>query len=140
MVYTNMSEESVSATTEIPASAEAVFAILTDPSRHAGIDGTGWVVNAVGARSLSSQGQIFRMTMYHPDHPNGSYETANEIIAFEQAAVISWRTGYIDQATGGLKFGGWWWRYDLAPVGPRQTEVALSYDWSAVGPGPREYL
>jgi hypothetical protein len=24
------------------------------------------------------------------------------------------------------------WRYDLAPLGPSETEVRLSYDWSAV--------
>ena len=34
-----------------------------------------------------------------------------------------------------LRFGGWLWRYDLAPAGPSQTQVTLSYDWSAV-PGP----
>ena len=38
-----MTEETVSATTTISASAETVFAVLADPSRHAAIDGTGWV-------------------------------------------------------------------------------------------------
>lgn len=42
-----MTEETVSATTTISASAEMVFAVLADPSRHAAIDGTGRVrVNA----------------------------------------------------------------------------------------------
>jgi hypothetical protein len=27
------------------------------------------------------------------------------------------------------EFGGWIWRYDLAPVTPSQTEVTLTYDW-----------
>ncbi|MGP9022878.1 hypothetical protein ACT1U9_31305 [Streptomyces sp. BR1] len=27
---------------------------------------------------------------------------------------------------------GWVWRYDLAPLGPSETEVTLTYDWSAV--------
>jgi hypothetical protein len=26
----------------------------------------------------------------------------------------------------------WIWRYDLAPLGPSETEVTLTYDWSAV--------
>jgi uncharacterized protein YndB with AHSA1/START domain len=36
-----MTEETVSATTTISTSAEIVFAVLADPSRHAAIDGTG---------------------------------------------------------------------------------------------------
>jgi hypothetical protein len=27
-----------------------------------------------------------------------------------------------------LEFGGWIWRYDLAPLGPSETEVTLTYD------------
>src|ERR1700728_3912363 len=37
-----MTDETVSATTTISTSAEAVFAVLADPSQHAAIDGTGW--------------------------------------------------------------------------------------------------
>lgn len=133
-------KESVSATTTIRASAEAVFAVLSDPSRHAGVDGTGWVTGSLESQPITRRGQVFWMAMYHRDHPNGSYQTANEVIAFEHTRVISWRTGYLDQESGELAFGGWWWRYDLKPVGPGQTEVTLTYDWSAVGPGPREYL
>ena len=36
------------------------------------------------------------------------------------------------RATATLGFGGWIWRYDLAPLGPSETEVILTYDWSAV--------
>jgi hypothetical protein len=32
--------------------------------------------------------------------------------------------------TGKLEFGGWIWRYDLTQIGPDQTKVTLSYDWS----------
>jgi uncharacterized protein YndB with AHSA1/START domain len=38
-----MTGETVSATTTISTSVETVFAVLADPSRHAAIDGTGWV-------------------------------------------------------------------------------------------------
>jgi hypothetical protein len=37
----SMTDETVSATTTISASAETVFAVLADSSRHAAIDGTG---------------------------------------------------------------------------------------------------
>jgi membrane protein implicated in regulation of membrane protease activity len=39
-----------------------------------------------------------------------------------------------------LRFGGWTWRYDLTPVGPANTTVTLSYDWSAVPDSLREHI
>ncbi len=135
-----MTEESVSATTTISTSAETVFAVLADPSQHAAIDGTGWVRESPDDRRLTGSGQIFRMAMYHPNHPDGSYEMANQVVAFEPPRVISWKPGYVSAATGKLEFGGWIWRYDLTQLGPDQTHVTLTYDWSAVGPVPRQRI
>jgi uncharacterized protein YndB with AHSA1/START domain len=135
-----MSDEHVSATTVVEAPAAQVFALLTDPRRHAGIDGTGWVGAAVDTERLVRTGQVFRMRMFHEDHPDGDYETANEVLVLEPDRAVSWRTGYQDPEVGGLVFGGWWWRYDLEPEGTGSTRVTLTYDWSEVGPGPREYL
>jgi len=132
-----MSDESVSASKVIPAPAEAIFAILIDPASHATIDGTGWVCNAVDGRLLTSPGQIFRMAMYHPNHPDGDYEMANRIELLVPLHVIAWKPGY-DPGDGDLQFGGWIWRYDLAPYGPSATEVKLSYDWSAVSEEVRQ--
>ena len=53
--------------------------------------------------------------MYHENHPDGSYEMANLVLAFEPPHVISWQPGYMSPATGELEFGGWIWRYDLTP-------------------------
>ena len=47
--------------------------------------------------------------------------------------------GY-DTDDGGLGFGGWVWRYDLTPVGPSETRVTLSYDWSAVPDVIRQHI
>jgi hypothetical protein len=135
-----MTEESVSATATIGASAEAVFAVLADPARHAAIDGTGWVSEAVDDRPITRSGQVFTMAMYHPEHPDRDYETHNLVLDFERPRVISWKPGYVVQETGELDFGGWVWRYDLVELGPDATEVTHTYDWSGVGPGPREYL
>jgi uncharacterized protein YndB with AHSA1/START domain len=135
-----VSEESVSATVTISASAEAVFAVLADPARHAAIDGTGWVSEAVDRHPITAPGQVFRMAMYHPDHPDGDYETHNLVLELEPPRVISWKPGYVSEETGELEFGGWVWRYDLTPLGPETTEVTHTYDWSGVGQGPREYL
>ncbi len=136
-----MSDESVSATTAIGASAGAVFAVLAHPARHAAIDGTGWVCEAVDPRPITASGQVFRMGMFHPDHPNGNYEIHNVIIEFVHDRVIAWRPGFVsDETTGALGFGGWTWRYDLRSLGPEACEVTHTYDWSAVGPDPREHL
>ena len=68
-----MADDRVSATRVIHAPAAAVFAVLTDPATHAAIDGTGWVCETVDSKPLTAAGQIFRMSMYHPNHPDGNY-------------------------------------------------------------------
>jgi hypothetical protein len=45
-----------------------------------------------------------------------------------------------DTGDGRLRFGGWVWRYDLTPAGPSETEVTLSYDWSAVSGFLRQHI
>ena len=134
-----MCHSRVSATRVINASAESIFAVLADPTRHAAIDGTGWVRATADARPLAATGQIFRMPMYHPKHPDGNYVTANRIQVFDPPNAISWQTGY-DAADGTLRFGGWIWRYDLTPAGPANTEVTLTYDWSAASESTRELI
>ena len=126
-----MADETVSATTIITAPAEAIFAVLADPAKHAAIDGTGWVRGPLDSQLLTAAGQVFRMAMYHANHPDGSYRMANRVQVFDPPHAISWEPGQ-DSGDGDLRFGGWVWRYDLAPAGPSGTTVTLSYDWSAV--------
>ncbi|MFN2569241.1 MAG: polyketide cyclase [Candidatus Dormibacteria bacterium] len=130
---TALASETVSASIIIKAAADAIFAVLADPAKHAAIDGTGWVCDPIDRQALAASGQVFRMAMYHPDHTNsnGNYEIANRVQVFDSPRAISWEPGY-DPGDGNLRFGGWIWRYDLAPLGPSETEVTLSYDWSAV--------
>ncbi len=125
-----MTEESVSATRTIDAPPGAVFAVLADPGTHASIDGTGWVCESLEHEPLTAVGQIFWMAMYHPNHPDGGYRTANRLDVVDRPKAIGWATGY-DPGNGILKFGGWTWRYDLRAAGPGRTDVTLTYDWSA---------
>ena len=134
-----MADDRVTATRVVNAPVEAVFAVLTDPAKHAAIDGTGWVCETVDSTPLTAAGQIFRMSMYHPNHPEGNYETANRVQVFDPPSTISWETGY-DPGDGTLRFGGWFWRYDLTPVGPSSTTVTLTYDWSACSHSVRELI
>ena len=68
-----MADDRVSATMVINAPAEGIFAVLADPAKHAAIDGTGWVRETLDSEPLTGPGQIFRMSMYHPNHPDGNY-------------------------------------------------------------------
>jgi hypothetical protein len=62
-------------------------------------------------------------------------ETYSEVSTARTRSALKQDTG-----DGRLRFGGWVWRYDLAPAGPSGTKVTLSYDWSAVGDGPRQRI
>jgi hypothetical protein len=134
-----MADERLSATTIINASAGVIFAVLADPAKHAAIDGTGWVREPLDSEPLTAVGQVFPMAMYHPNHPDGNYQMANRVQIFDPPRAIAWEPGQ-DTDDGGLRFGGWVWRYDLTPAGPSETKVTLSYDWSAVPDLLRQHI
>jgi hypothetical protein len=136
-----MTEETMTATTTVNAAAGAVFDVLADPFTHEAIDGTGWVRQPLGGKRLTATGQVFRMAMYYnnPDYADKNYEVANRVEVFDPPRAIAWQPGQgPDDAN--LEFGGWFWRYDLKPVGRAQTEVTLTYDWSAVPQDIREHI
>jgi hypothetical protein len=129
-------QENVSATLTVAASASRVFAVLADPTTHAAVDGTGWVQESPERAPLTETGQIFRMDMRHS---NRDYQVVNKVQVFDAPRAIGWLTGQ-EKEDGQLEFGGWFWRYDLTPISPSETEVTLTYDWSAVPPSIREYI
>jgi uncharacterized protein YndB with AHSA1/START domain len=132
-----MKPETVTATLTIALPVARVFAVLADPTTHAAIDGTGWVQESVDRAPLTEVGQIFRMDMHHAKHPDGDYQVVNRVEVFEAPRAIGWLTGQ-RKGDGELEFGGWLWRYDLTPLGPSETEITLTYDWSGVPPYIRE--
>jgi hypothetical protein len=76
---TTMTDETISATTIINAPAEAIFAVLADPAKHAAIDGTGWVREPLDGEPLNAAGQVFRMATYNDNVPGGHYRMANRL-------------------------------------------------------------
>jgi hypothetical protein len=135
-----MDAERATATTTIDAAPEAVFAVLADPTTHAAIDGTGWVCESLDGTRISAAGQVFKMAMFHENHPDGRYEMANRVEVFDEPRAIAWQPGQETPESDELSFGGWIWRYDLDATGGAQTTVTLTYDWSAVPAYIREYL
>lgn len=134
-----MADDRMSATRTIHASADAIFAVLADPASHAAIDGTGWVCEPLDSAPLTAAGQVFRMSMYHPNHPDGNYQMSNRVQVFDPPICISWEPGN-EAADGTLSIPGWIWRYDLTRLGSSSTEVTHSYDWSAVPDSIREHI
>lgn len=133
-----MAADRIDATRIIDAPLQAVFALLADPGSHAAIDGTGRVRDALDRAPITAVGQIFRVAMFHENHPDGDYRMANRVEVFDPPRAIAWKPGYYE-SDGSLGFGGWTWRYDLVPAGPG-TRVTLTYDWSAVSDAVRSYL
>lgn len=67
----------------------------------------------------------------HAARPHGDHRTVNKVQVLDPPRAIGWLTGQ-EKDDGQLEFGGWIWRYDLVALGPSETEVTLTYDWSAV--------
>lgn len=110
----------------MPSTPAALFAVLSDPRRHADLDGSGLVRSDDGAEPITESGQMFAMNM-HWEKLGGDYRTENHVIAFERDAAIAWQT-----ADAGTDPAGWEWRWTLEPRGGAETLVTLTYDWTAV--------
>lgn len=94
----------------VHAPAAAIFALLTDPSRHHTFDGSGTVRGAKGKIGPVALGDRFGMAM----KLGVPYAMESTVVELEPDRRIAWRT------TGptriGRHFGGRVWRYELEPV------------------------
>ncbi|WP_087117043.1 SRPBCC domain-containing protein [Corynebacterium urinipleomorphum] len=115
-----------SATRVIDASANDIFALLSDPSRHAETDNSGMVVSADTDAKLEKVGDIFVMNMTKED---GDYQTRNEVFAFQENKVIGWQN--LKNLTADVEVGAKW-LYELASEGNDRTSVTLTYDRSEI--------
>ncbi len=121
-----MSDTSISATRTIDASAKDVFDVLTNPHRHAELDGSGFVKSLDRGDRIQKSGQQFRMNMTG-DHMGGDYQTDNHVTGFDENHLLAWRT-----APAGQEPPGWEWVWELKSTGSDSVEATVTYDWSAV--------
>lgn len=111
-----MSERCVSRSIVVPAPPEEIFALLTDPNRHAEIDGSGTVRGRLRASEVPLRlGSRFGMAMRFGPLP---YAITNWVVEYEENRRIAWR-----------HWGGHRWRYQLEPV-DGGTKVTESFDYS----------
>lgn len=125
----------ISVTKVIDAPAEAIFALLADPSKHAELDGAGFVKGPEGAAPpIGGIGQVFTMNM-HQD-AIGDYRMVNTVTAYVPGARIGWGPSMdptceaAEQFTG-VAVTGHTFTYDLSETGGG-TEVTETYDWTSV--------
>ncbi|MEW1699626.1 SRPBCC family protein [Streptomyces sp. NPDC093249] len=96
----------------VAATPPVVFALLTAPGEHAGLDGTGEVLGVVEGPQRLELGSVFRMRMK-------GYTTTNTVVEFEHDTLIAWRHR-----------GRHVWRWQLRAV-PGGTEVTETFDYTA---------
>src|ERR1044072_5869197 len=139
-----MTDERVNAVMTVHAPADVVFGVLADPSTHRAIDGTGGVRDALDAERLTEVGQIFRVAMYHDNHPEKDYEMANRVEVIDPPRAIAWQPGQGPEQRGylmggtELTFGGWVCHAAREAPGPARALVTLTSAWSGVPPQMRD--
>lgn len=99
----------------IAASPEAIFEVLTDPSRHGEIDGSGTVQQVRGDTERLELRSKFGMDMKLGVLP---YRIINTVVEYEPNRLIAWHHP-----------GKHRWRYELEPV-EGGTQVTETFDWS----------
>lgn len=122
-----MSEDKkITVSRTIDASAADIFNVLSNPARHAEIDGAGHIVSDDRTDRITATGQVFTMNM-DAEHMGGEYKTDNHVVGYDENKLLAWKT-----APAGTEPPGWQWVWELDPRGADSTDVSLTYDWSAV--------
>lgn len=119
-------EKQITVSRTIDASSQDVFDVLSNPERHAEIDGSGFVVSDEKTDRVTATGQVFTMNMTGP-HMGGDYRTDNHVTGYDKNRLLAWET-----APAGTEPPGWEWTWALQAQGSDATEVTLTYDWSKV--------
>jgi uncharacterized protein YndB with AHSA1/START domain len=119
-------EQKITVQRSIDASAKDIFEVLSNPARHADIDGSGFIRSDDRTDRITATGQTFRMNMSGP-HMGGEYQTDNRVTGYDRNKLLAWVTAPADSDVQ-----GWEWMWELTPTGPDSTDVTLTYDWSKV--------
>ena len=125
-----MSIQRIEVPRTIPASPEAIFAVLCDPQGHVAIDSSGMLMSASG-EPVEAVGDTFVVHMDREalnDFPLGEYDVTVSITAFVPDREIAWTVlGAIEPPLRHV------YGYTLEPV-DGGTSVTSYYDWSDADP------
>ena len=126
-------EKQIMVSRVISASADQVFAVLSDPQKHHAIDGSG-LLQGTTSGPITALGQVFVMEMYRAGA--GLWRSINTVIEFEPHVSIGWAPNLdpdcpLAPRFAGMTTGGHHYIYRLRETGDG-TEVQQIYDWSGV--------
>ncbi|MFC4947357.1 SRPBCC family protein [Pseudonocardia sp. GCM10023141] len=119
----------------IKAPAEKIFALISDPSRHADIDGADMLRGVEGTSApIGGIGQTFVMNMHADDL--GDYRMVNHVTAYVPGSRVGWGpsldpTCELAEKLGEMDASGHTYTYDLNEV-EGGTEVTQTYEWMSV--------
>jgi len=109
----------VSASRQIAAGAQRIFALIADPAAQPRWDGNDNLAEAAPGQRVRRVGDVFTMTL-----TTGSVRE-NHVTEFEEGRRIAWTP-----AERGRRPPGHLWRWELSPAGPAATLVTCTYDWT----------
>lgn len=121
-----MTDNKITVERTIGASSADVFEVLSNPQRHAEIDGSGFIRADDRTDRIRATGDVFTMQM-SGDHMGGDYKTDNHVTGFSPNQLLAWQT-----APAGTEPPGWQWVWELEAEGSDSTKVRHTYDWSNV--------
>ncbi len=109
----------VSASRDIAAPADLVFALIADPARQPEWDGNDNLTEAAPGQRVRAVGDVFTMTL-----TNGQVRE-NHITEFDEGRLIAWKPSPVGEPSPGHL-----WRWELAPLDDGGTRVTHTYDWT----------
>ena len=109
----------VSASREIAAPADQIFALIADPAEQPRWDGNDNLAEAAPGQRVRAVGDVFVMTN------QGGGVRDNHVVAFAEGREIAWRP-----APHGEQPPGHRWGWELEPLEDGRTLVTHVYDYS----------
>lgn len=127
-----MSDERVTVSRRINASADRLFALVSDPETHVAIDGSGMLMSTPDGKP-GAVGDTFIMNMDREplgDIPDmGKYTVCNTVTRYEPGAAFEWTVGGEGKPPLGHLYG-----FTLTAAGDGATNVEHYCDWEAFHP------
>jgi hypothetical protein len=136
--------EPIKVSRRIGAEPPVIFEVLSDPSRHPDIDGSG-MLRPTSASAITGVGDEFTMAMYF-EPIGGDYVMLNRVVEFERDRLIGWEPAPGDEKSSGngeVPVGtrvGHRWSFELTPDTAGSTIVTEIYDCSEAPPELREIM